>query len=217
MQPDDPQTILIVDDHPLVRDGLRRLLDQEKDLVCCGEAASAPEARDLALKLNPDIAIIDLRLKQGDGLELIKCLRTELPAVRLLVLSQHSGDVFIERALRAGAQGYVLKEDAPGEIITAIRSILTGRIYLKGDMANRFLGRLFSGDSRPAPGKLEILSDRELAVLQLLGAGKSTRDISAELNISFKTVESHRENIKRKLGLSSASELVHYAATWCSQ
>lgn len=209
-----PARIFLVDDHPIVRSGLARLISQQPDLTVCGEAGTAAEARSLAISLNPDLGIIDLRLRSGDGLELIKCLKAELPGIRLLVLSQHSEQIYVERALRAGAMGYVVKDQPADELLQAIRLILSHQVYLSPGMAAQVLQGLVGGVSRPVEPGVQQLSDRELGVLRLLGEGRSTREIATLLNLSFKTIESHRENIKRKLGLRTAVELVHFATRW---
>lgn len=206
--------ILLVDDHPIVRGGLARLISQQPELQVCGEAGTAAEARSLAGSLNPDLAIIDLRLRSGDGLELIKCLKAEMPGIRLLVLSQHSEQIYVERALRAGAMGYVVKDQPPEELLQAIRLILADQVYLSPGMAAQVLQGLVGGIARQVEPGVQQLSDRELGVLRLLGEGRSTREIATLLNLSFKTIESHRENIKRKLGLRTAVELVHFATRW---
>jgi DNA-binding NarL/FixJ family response regulator len=209
--------IVVVDDHPMVRGGVIRLLERQSDLLCCGEAGDASEARALIASQKPDLAIIDLRLKGSDSLELIKALKVEFPATRILVLSQYDAPLYVERALRAGALGYVIKVQAPEEIVTAVRTVLAGEIYVTRAMAALLLHR-FVG---PTPGStcpgIENLTDRELQVLQLLGAGLSTRKVADELKLSFKTIESHRENIKRKLKLKGAAELVHFANRWAGE
>lgn len=209
--------ILIVDDHPMVRGGVMRLIDSQKDLACCGEAATAAEAMALARSQKPDLAIVDLRLKHGDALDLIKSISAELPSVRVLVLSQHTEPLYIERSFRAGARGYIAKDQDPVELLRAVRAILKGEMYLAQGMATRLLTSIFGNNQGPAGTGLEQLTDRELGVLQLLGEGKGTRQIAAELNLSYKTIESHRENLKHKLKLGSASELVHFAIRWASQ
>jgi DNA-binding NarL/FixJ family response regulator len=203
--------ILVVDDHPMVRDGLRRLLGQESDLIWCGEAGTVAETHTAVAALKPDLVILDLRLKGGDGLELIKSLKAQHPDLRILILSQYEAPIYVERALRAGALGYVIKEQAAEEILKAIRSVLAGEVYLTRGMAALLLRRFVGLGAKPAEGGIEPLTDRELHVLQLLGTGLSTRQIATELNLSFKTIETHRENIKRKLGLRGAAALIHYA------
>jgi DNA-binding NarL/FixJ family response regulator len=201
----------------MIRDGLVRLISQQQDMICCGEAGSVAEARALAGKEKPDLIILDLRLKGGDGLELVKWLKENLPSSRTLVLSQFDGRVYVERALRAGAMGYVVKEQAADEILSAIRTVLAGEVYLTRGMAAVLLHTFVGTARKDSTSLIEALSDRELHVMQLLGTGMSTREIAAELKLSFKTVETHRENIKRKLGLAGASELVHFATRWAEE
>jgi len=210
--------VLIVDDHPMVRDGLIRLISRHGDLVCCGEAGSVSEAMSAAATQKPDLVILDLRLKGGDGLDLIKSLLAQFPNLRILILSQYEAPLYAERALRAGALGYVVKEQAAEEILGAIRTVLAGEVYLTRGMAalllHKFVGATPKSSGRDGAGQL---TDRELHVLHLLGAGLSTREVAGELKLSFKTIETHRENIKRKLGLQSAAALVHYATQWSRQ
>ncbi len=209
--------ILIVDDHPMVRDGLNHLISRQSDLACCGEAGTAAEAQAAVARLKPDLIILDLRLKGSDGLELIKSFTAQSPATRILILSQYESRLYVERALRAGALGYVVKEQAADQILKAIRAVLAGEVYLTRAMTALLLHKFVGADQAAAHAGLEQLTDRELHVLQLLGAGLSTREIAAEVHLSFKTVETHRENIKRKLGLSGAAELIHYATQWAQE
>jgi len=206
--------ILVVDDHPLVRSGLIHLINGESDLVCCGEAGSVSEAQAAIAGCRPDLAVIDLRLRGGDGLELTKRLRAQLPELRVLIFSQYDASLYIERALRAGALGYVAKDQAPEALLEAIRTVLAGEVYLTRGMAARLLRTFVRPTSRNPQEGVNNLSDRELHVLHLLGSGMSTREVGLELKLSFKTIETHRENIKRKLGLRCAAELVHYATEW---
>jgi DNA-binding NarL/FixJ family response regulator len=209
--------ILVVDDHPLLRGGVLRLINQQSDLICCGEAGTVAEAQMAAARLRPDLITMDLRLKGGDGLDLIKTLKAQFPGLRMLVLSQYEAPLYVERALRAGALGYVLKEQAAEELLSAIRTILAGEVYLTRAMSARLLHTFVGTTARtPRPG-VEQLTDRELHVLQLLGAGMSTRKVAEELRLSFKTVETHRENIKRKLGIRDASALILYANEWARE
>jgi len=203
--------ILVADDHPLVRNGLVRLLNQQPDLVCCGEASSVTEAQKAVAHLRPNLILLDLRLKSGDGLELIKSLIAQFPNVLILVISQHNEHLFVERALRAGARGYLLKDQAADEVLEAIRTVIAGEIYLSSALTALMLSRILGKPVDRAADCLELLTDRELHVLHLLGSGLSTREIAAELNLSFKTIETHRENIKSKLELQNAAELVHFA------
>jgi len=206
---------LVVDDHPMVRDGLVQLIGQHPDLVCCGEADSVPTAQAAVEHKMPDLVVLDLRLKGGDGLELIKSLKSQIPKIKILVLSQYDAPMYAERALRAGAMGYVIKEQAAAEVLQAIRTVLGGQVYLTRSMASVLLQKMVGpGKTEGGRSGVEALTDRELHVLNLLGGGLSTRQIANELKLSFKTVETHRENIKRKLGLRNAAALVHYATQW---
>jgi len=204
--------VLIADDHPLVRSGLARLLNQQADVICCGEAGTVAETLVATERCSPDLLLLDLRLKSGDGLELIKSIRANHSRLRILVMSQHDEHIFVERALRSGARGYVLKDQAANDILEAIRTVLAGDIYLSPRLEARALLGLMGRNAEAVQNRLELLSDRELHVLQLLGDGMSTREIAVELHLSFKTVESHRENMKHKLKMRGAAELVHYAA-----
>jgi DNA-binding NarL/FixJ family response regulator len=206
--------ILVVDDHPMVRDGLRRLISQQADLECCGEAGTASDTLESVTRLKPDLVILDLRLKGGDGLELIKGLKAQQPELRILILSQYEAPIYVERALRAGALGYVVKAQAAEEILRAIHLVLAGEVYLSRTMAALLLRRFVGFGPKPTGEGIEPLTDRELHVLHLLGSGLSTRQIATELNLSFKTVETHRENIKRKLGLRGAAALIHFATQY---
>src|SRR2546423_5747138 len=214
----NPKTrILVVDDHPVMREGLIRLIGSQRDLICCGEAGTAAEAQTAVSAQKPDLVILDLRLKGGDGLELIKSLKSQFPELRILILSQYEAPLFAERALRAGALGYVVKEQAAQEIVSAIRTVLAGQVYLPGGLAGLLLRTFVGTASKVSRAGVEHLTDRELHVFQLLGAGLSTREIAAELNLSFKTIEAHRENIKHKLGLQGSSALIHYAIHWARE
>jgi DNA-binding NarL/FixJ family response regulator len=186
-------------------------------LIWCGEAGTVAETHTAVAALKPDLVILDLRLKGGDGLELIKSLKAQHPDLRILILSQYEAPIYVERALRAGALGYVIKEQAAEEILKAIRSVLAGEVYLTRGMAALLLRRFVGLGAKPAEGGTEPLTDRELHVLQLLGTGLSTRQIATELNLSFKTIETHRENIKRKLGLRGAAALIHYATQYAQE
>src|SRR5262249_22682059 len=182
-------SILVVDDHPMVRDGLVRLISQQNDLVCCGEASTFAETLTAVARQKPDLIILDLRLKAQDGLELIKSLKSQHPHVRILVLSQYGAPIYIERAMRAGASGYVVKEQAAEEVLSAIRTVLAGEMYLTRGMAGLLLKKLLVPKSGLSSPSAEPLTDRELHVLQLLGSGLSTREIASELHLSFKTIE----------------------------
>ncbi|MGD2218050.1 MAG: response regulator transcription factor [Gemmatimonadales bacterium] len=206
--------IVLVDDHALVRRGLAEMIDRESDLEVCGEAADVSEALDLIETAEPELAIVDITLKEGSGLELIKQIKLRYPAVRMLVLSMHDEKIYAERALRAGATGYLNKEEPADKVIEAVREVLAGRIYLSGQMADRILQRLVDRESDLERSPIDALSDRELEVLELIGRGLTTSQIAKELHLSRKTVDTYRENLKAKLQLSTAAELVRFAVAW---
>ena len=203
--------ILIVDDHPIVRRGLASLLNREADILICGEAGDAESALELLRLQLPDIAIVDISLPGVSGLELVKQIKARYAQLPVLVLSMHDESLYLERAFKAGARGYMMKEQAAEHIVLAIRKILAGDLYISDSMQTLLLGRMLSGmsdSSRPA------LTDREYEVLRLIGLGLGTAAIAAELRRSVKTIESHRANLKDKLGLKSAAELARYATRW---
>ncbi len=208
-----PARVLIVDDHPVVREGLAAQLATEPDLEVCGEAEDVAGALTLIESSRPDVAIIDIALKSGNGIDLVKRIRARNETVRLLVWSMYLESHYAERALRAGAQGYVHKGRATREILDALRAVLAGKVYLSGDQADRLLQRLVSGQTVER-SPIETLSDRELEAFELMGQGLSTEQIAATMHISPKTVETYRARIKEKLGLSNITALVHEAARW---
>ncbi|NIR44266.1 MAG: response regulator transcription factor [Gemmatimonadetes bacterium] len=210
----EPVRVLLVDDHALLRRGLAGLIEQEPDMEVCGEAEDAATALDKAKELEPSLAIVDLSLKDGSGLELIKQLSSQLPDIQLLVFSMHDEKIFAERALRAGARGYVNKEESADKVIEGIREVLAGRIFLSGKMADRILHRLVDRDAVLERSPVASLSDRELEVLELIGKGLTTRQIAEQLHLSRKTIDTYRDHLKRKLQLSTANELVRYAVAW---
>jgi DNA-binding NarL/FixJ family response regulator len=206
--------IFIVDDHPVVRRGLRMLIDDESDLLVCGEAGDADEAlRELDAK-KPDLVIVDLSLKGGSGLELIKRIKSRSTTMKMLVSSMFDESLYAERVLNAGALGYVSKQEAMEKVIEAIRCVLSGRIYLSAAMNDRMLHRFARDHQVPDRSPVETLSDRELEVFEMIGRGRSTAEIAALLHLSVKTVETHREKVKAKLGLRSGGELHQYAVRW---
>jgi DNA-binding NarL/FixJ family response regulator len=205
--------ILIVDDHPIVRLGIRQMLAAESDLEVCGEAESPDAATQLATTARPDLAIVDLSLAEGTGLDLIRSLRKSMPTLPVLVLSMHDEALFAERVLRAGARGYIMKREAITGLVNAIREVLSGRICVSEHMAQTVLERL--GQDGAAPGSpLVNLTDRELETFDLIGRGLSTAAIAEQLGVSIKTIETYRSNIKTKLNLKDATELIRFAATW---
>ncbi len=205
--------VFLVDDHPIVRRGFQLLLGMEPDLSVCGEADSGPAALQKILALKPDAAIIDLTLKGGSGLELIKQVRAQLPDLKMLVFTMRDEGIYAERALRAGADGYITKEEGTEKAIQAIRLLMQGKRYLSDKVAEKMMNNLV-GNAAWGEGTVESLSDRELEVLELLGNGLSSREIAEKLHLSIKTVESHREHMKSKLRLTRATELVSYAFNW---
>jgi DNA-binding NarL/FixJ family response regulator len=209
-----PRTrILIVDDHPIVRLGIRQMLAAERDLEVCGEAESPEAARQLISSTRPDLAVVDLSLAEGTGLDLIRSLRESEPMLPVLVLSMHDEALFAERVLRAGARGYIMKREAITGLVRAIRQVLSGRIYVSDSMAQTVLERL--GHEAAAPDSpLATLTDRELEVFDLIGRGQSTGAIAEQLGVSIKTIETYRSNIKTKLNLKDATDLIRFAATW---
>lgn len=203
---------MIVDDHPLFRHGLSDLINAEKDLETCGEADSAPTALGAIRRLKPDLVIVDISLKGTDGIELIKSIKTENPSLYALVVSMHDEAVYATRALRAGARGYVMKQEALDCVMTALRLVLRGDIYVSEAMSRRMLGQFVEGSI--GSSVTDRLTDRELEVLRFIGEGRAMKEIGRELNLSSKTVETHRSHIKEKLGFKSARELVRFAVQW---
>ena len=208
--------LLIVDDHPIVRQGLVELLGDNETVEVTGQAASADEAMELVRKQSFDLAVVDLSLRGLSGLELIKLIQVETPDLPVLVLSMHDELFYAERALRAGAHGYIMKQEALDRINEAIRKVLNGEIYVSQSVSSKMLQRFVGGGTQAAEDDISALSDRELEVFQLLGQGYGTRQISEMLHISPKTVESYRANIKTKLQLKNASELVQTAVVSCA-
>ncbi|MCC6698208.1 MAG: response regulator transcription factor [Candidatus Hydrogenedentes bacterium] len=209
-----PAKVLIVDDHPIVREGLAELINREKDLAVCGQADSGHRGFEAIEALAPDVAIIDLSLEDINGLTLIKNLRNRGFTLPVLVLSMHEESLYAERALRAGAQGYIMKREAPTRVITAIRKVLGGEVYLSDSLAARVMQRIVGAPSPSGTSPVSRLSDRELEVYAFIGQGLKTREIAAKLNLSVKTIETYREHIKEKIGLRNATELVQSAIKW---
>ena len=203
-----------MDDHPVVRQGLKLLINQEPDLMVCGEAEDPRKALAAIQEQQPGFAIIDLSLAHSSGIDLIKNIKLRCPNLPILVLSMHDESLYAERALRAGARGYIMKQEAPEKVITAIRQVLQGSIYVSEKMGVKMLHSYIDSPKTPITSSVELLSDRELEVFQLLGKGLGTRQIAEKLNISVKTVEAYRANIKEKLNLKSSSELVQHAIHW---
>lgn len=210
----DKARVLIVEDHPIFRDGLVQLISRQRDLIVCAEAADAKQALAAAEAEPPDVILLDLMLQGTGGLELLKQLRALLPKVPILVLTMNDETLYAERALRAGASGYLMKQEASSTVITAIRAVLAGEIYVSRAIEVTLMRKgLAAPEVTPFKGAGR-LSDRELQVFELIGAGVPTREIATRLGVSVKTIETHRENIKRKLGLASGVELVGRAQQW---
>jgi len=206
--------ILIVEDHPLTRQGLNALISSQPDFEVCGEAAGAGDAISLVAAKRPDLCIIDLRLGQGSGLELIKQVKARFPDVKILVSSMHDESLFAERVLRAGANGFISKIESVDKVIQAMRQVLSGKVYLSTKMTEQLLFQVAGRGQDVAEDSLDDLSNRELEVFQLIGQGLGTRQIAEQLHLSVKTIETYRESVKRKLNLSTTSELVRRAVQW---
>ena len=206
--------VLVVDDHPIVRQGLALLINQEPDLVVCGEAEEAQSALAAIAAARPDILLLDISLPGPDGIDLLKTIRSTDPALPVLVLSMHDEATYAERALRAGANGYIMKQEATENVLVALRRILRGELYVSDRVANTMLRQIASGAGRPGQAPIARLSDRELEVFRLIGEGHGTRQIAEELHLSVKTVESYQAHIKEKLALQSSRDLVQRAIEW---
>lgn len=210
---DNKRRVLVVDDHPIVRQGLTMLINGETDLMVCGEAEEMHSAMEAIAALRPDIVLLDISLGGPDGLELLKQLRARDDDLPVLILSMHDESIYAERVLRAGANGYIMKQEATELVLTALRRILAGQVYVPDRVAARMLGQYVRG-STEARSPLANLSDRELEVFRMIGDGSSTRAIAEALHLSIKTVESYQAHIKEKLALKSGRELQHYAIEW---
>jgi DNA-binding NarL/FixJ family response regulator len=206
--------VLIVDDHPILREGLRGLIDQQSDLVVCGEAAGVDAALQLLRELRPDGMVVDISLGKESGLDLIQQSRLLAPELAILVLSMHDEMIYAERALRSGAGGYVMKQEATQQVISALRSVLDGRMFVSPAVTERLLNTLARPTSSRPNYSVDRLTNRELEVFRLIGTGVTSAEIANNLHISRKTVETHRTRIKEKLGATTAAELVIQAATW---
>jgi DNA-binding NarL/FixJ family response regulator len=213
--PQRPAKVLVVDDHPVVREGLAAQVALQHDLEVCGEAEDLADALALFEKAAPDVVIVDISLKTGNGIDLIKRLRARDANVRIVVWSMYPESLYAERALRAGAMGYIHKGKATREIVEAVRTVLAGRVYLDEELAAKLLGRVVGGSGRPIErSPIECLSDRELEAFKLMGHGLTTEQIAGNMHVSPKTVETYRARIKEKLGLSNITALIHRAAQW---
>ena len=212
--PPEAKRIVIVDDHPLFRKGLQEMIHSDGTFAVCGEAGNAAEAMEIIRKLNPDLAIVDLSLPGANGIELIKNIRAEFPKLPILVLSMHDESLYAVRALRAGADGYVMKHEAMANVIHAIREVFNGRPYLSPAMAAQVITKFAHRQAEGEADAVERLSDRELEILELIGKGNEVRQIAKVLHLSPKTVETHRAHIKDKLDLKNSREVARFALQW---
>jgi DNA-binding NarL/FixJ family response regulator len=207
--------VLIVDDHPAVREALALRISRQPDLEVCGEAADTSEALRLVAETQPDVAVVDISFKTGNGIDLIKRIKDRNDNVRILVWSMHSESLYAERALRNGALGYITKDQATDRIVEAIRRVLTGKVWLSDAMAERLLQRAVGGGRQEVKcAPLDALADRELEVFRLIGQGVKTAEIAERLHLSVKTVETYRDRIRQKLDLDDGTKLAHYATQW---
>lgn len=214
---DGKMRVFIVDDHPVTRQGLAFLINQQKDLIVCGEAPTAAMALELIPTANPNLTLVDITLPDKPGIELIKDIKVMHPELPVLVVSMHKESLYAERSLRAGARGYIMKDMGGEGIVRAIRRVLSGQIYLSEAMSTHLLEHLSGGHKPSERSGIEHLSDREFELFKLIGDGLSTHEIAGRLHLSPKTVDAHRANIKDKLNFHSAAELVSYAARWTAQ
>lgn len=211
---DTRKRILLVDDHAVVRFGIAQLINRQPDLMVCGEEEDASKAMSAIERLKPDMVIADISLKDSSGLELIRNIKAQFPGLPVLVVSVHDESIYAELVFRAGALGYLMKQEALEQIPTAIRQVLEGSIYVSHALGARMLQQQIRGQTDLKESPVKGLSDRELEVFQLIGRWKKTKEIAAELHLSIKTIEYYREQIKRKLNLKDAAELTHYATAW---
>jgi DNA-binding NarL/FixJ family response regulator len=206
--------VLLVDDHPIIRQGLALLIDREPDLSVCGEADGAHSAFQAITTLRPDLVVLDISLSGPDGLEVLKEIRLKTASLPVLILSMHDESIYAERAMRAGANGYIMKQEATEKVLVAIRRILQGEVYLSDRLTSTMLQQYVRGNAPVKKSPLVNLSDRELEVFRLIGEGRGTRQIADELHLSVKTIESYQAHIKEKLALRNARELVQHAIEW---
>lgn len=206
--------VLIIDNHPIVREGLRRVIEQEDDLLVCAEADTARDARTAIRERSPDAIIADIGLNQGDGIELVRDIRAHYPRLPILVLSSHDESIYAERLLSVGASGYIMKDATGEQILLSLRRVLDGDIYVSDGVGFNMIRKSASRGTYVSSNPVDRLSNRELQILHLIGKGLSTRETANALNLSVKTVESHRQRIKSKLHLSTGTQLVQFAINW---
>lgn len=204
--------VLIVDDHPIFCLGMSELINKEDDLFVCGSVESAGRTCDAIRELAPDLAIVDISLKDGNGIDLVEQIKSSFPGIPVLVLSMYDESLYAERALIAGARGYIMKQEAVASVVEAIRKVLAGEVYASAAVKEKVFQRLTSTQSGKSP--LDVLTNRELEVFRLVGEGLSTKEIAERLHLSIKTIGTYRENIKEKLNLKHFTELVKYAVYW---
>lgn len=209
--------VIIVDDHPIFRMGMAELLNQEEDFTVCGLAGDIGGARKIIQEYQPDLAIVDITLAGDNGLDLVKELTGQKNPVRILVLSMHDEQVWAERAIRAGARGFIMKKEASENVISALRNIRTGKIHVSTRIMERLLDRLQLKTDTPSSRTVDQLTDRELEVFRLIGAGLSTREIAVQMKLGIKTIGTYRDRVKQKLGLKTAAELIRRAVLWTEQ
>ncbi len=200
-----------MDDHPIVRQGLAQLIDNESDLAVIGQGEDAYGSLRAIRECNPDLVLVDVSLKDSDGIELLKEIKSQSPELPVLVVSMHDESLYAERALRAGAGGYVMKQEPPATLLAAVRSVLAGKVYVSDKMSAQLLQRMVGGKKRTGGLPMDRLTDRELEIFRMIGSGNSVKDIADKLFLSVKTVEAHREHIKEKLNIDSSAELLRFA------
>ncbi len=208
--------VFLVEDHPVTRDGLAQLINYQEDLCMCGSSGTVAKALSGIETSRPDLVIMDVSLPDGHGIELVKDLKARYPELRILMLSMHDESLYAERALRAGAGGYIMKQESTNAVLAAARQILRGKTYLSPKLQERVLHRFAAGISSPGTSDIERLTDRELEIFELIGLGRGTREIAQHLRLSVSTVETHRAHLKEKLELDSAPELIRRAVEWMS-
>jgi len=206
--------ILVVEDHPIMRQGIRLLVAQEQDLAICGEAATATDALKAAAQLRPDLAIVDLSLRDISGLELLRDMSLRFPRLRILALSMREEPFYAQRVLRAGAMGYITREDGTDKLMEGLRKVLAGEVYVSDKTASKVIGNFVSSRADGRMPLMRNLTDREMEIFELIGRGLTTREIAGRLHVSVKTVGSHREHIKNKLKLANATDLLKHAIGW---
>lgn len=210
-------SIFIVDDHPLLRRGLAELINREPDMVFCGEAEDSPSAMKQIMQIKPDLVIVDISLKGYNGIELIKNIKAFDQKIQVLVLSMHDESVYAMRVLKAGAKAYVMKQEVTEKVMDAVRRIRAGKVFVSERVASRMLDQVVIGGDPTSGSPVDLLSDRELEIVNMIGSGLPTREIAAKLHISIKTVESHRARIKEKLSLENAIQLVQFCVRWVEE